>query len=342
MAEIATSELIFNIVVIAVSLVVLNWASNTTINNALRVSSITKLGKTSVGFTLISLSTTLPELTVALTAAFSGGAGLSFGNALGSNIFNISAIIGIAAILMYIKHIRVPKSSRSASGINVIPSLAKADLNTIYFGLLVSSLIPMVLIYISTASWIVGLILLFIFAAYIFKLTQVRIPSEQTEEVPLEEKKKLKRYIVLTIIGALGVVVSANFLVDSAIVIASSFGVPQTVIGATIIAFGTSLPELTIGVKSVLKGHAGLAFGNIIGASFFNTTLILGVTFFVPYLVGTELVLNMVVFRNIVTFSIIINMFFWYFLSQGKISLKEGALFLGLYALFLFTTIVQV
>jgi cation:H+ antiporter len=342
MAEIATTDLILNFVIIAVSLVVLNWASNTTINNALKVSAISKLGKTSIGFTSISLSTTLPELTVAVTAAFSGGAGLSVGNALGSNIFNISAIIGIAALLLYYKHVRTPKSAKNPDGINVIPSMAKSDLNTIYFGLLVSSLIPMVLIYISTASWAVGLILLFVFAAYIYKLTQVRIPSEEIEEVPLSEKKKLKLYIVFTIIGALGVVVSANFLVDSAIVIASSFGVPQTVIGATIIAFGTSLPELTIGVKSVLKGHAGLAFGNIIGASFFNTTLILGVTFFLPSLVGSPLELNMAVFRNLVTFSIIINMFFWYFLSQGKIRLKEGALFLTLYALFLFTTIVQV
>lgn len=138
---------------------------------------------------------------------------------------------------------------------------------------------------------------------------------------------------------ALGVVVSVYFLVESAVNIAQSVGLSQQVIGATIIALGTSLPELTLDLKSILKGHPGLAFGDIIGSSFVNITLILGVTLFVPALVGTPISMRMDVFQNLVLFSIVTNMIFWYFLSRGQIGRKEGAIFLFIYILFIITTI---
>jgi len=313
------------------------------INYAIKVSAITKLGKTSVGFTLIALSTTLPELTVALLAAASGGAALSIGNVLGSNIFNIAVILGLAAVLLAAKKIFF-KSSNGSNGLNgatnVIPTLGKSELSSVEFGLFISSVVPLILIYVSTqAAWAVGLILLIIFGGYMYKLTKVRMPTEGAVEAPIEEKSKLKRYIIYTIIGAIGVVLSANYLVDSAIVIATSFGVSQQVIGATIIAAGTSLPELTIGLKSILKGHANIAVGNVIGASFLNTTLILGIGFFVPALLGSPINLDMNVFQNIMIFSIITNLFFWYFLSREQIGWKEGIIFLFIYAFFLITTV---
>ncbi len=340
MADIVLTEFVVDILIIAIAFAALNWASNLVITNAVKVSTITRLGKTSVGFTLIAMSTTLPELVVALIAIFSGGTNLSVGNVLGSNIFNISVIVGLAAVMLYIVQKRKNRNTNTnGNGINLIPSFAKSELSSIEFGLFISSLVPMALIYIVTASWVVGLILLFIFIAYMYRLAKVRVPDEEAEPVTLQEKNRLRRYAIFTIIGALGVVISANFLVGSAINIAQSVGISQTVIGATIIAAGTSLPELTLGLKSILKGHSGLAFGNIIGASFINTTLILGMTFFVPALLGNDVNMNMSVYQNLVTFSIIINLFFWYFLSKEKIAWKEGIIFLFIYALFLVTTI---
>jgi len=330
------ADLLLNLVVIGFSFLALNWASNLAITNALKVSAISQLGKTSIGFTLIAMSTTLPELTVAVIAASTDGAALSVGNVLGSNIFNISCIIGLSALLVYIRPRKCGREKRAE--LNVMPSLSKSELSNIHFGLFISSVVPLILIYIATATWAVGLILLLIFAGYMYVMSKVRLPSENGEADP-QEKKKLKRYVAFTIGGALGVVLSANFLVDSAVAIAESVGVPQTVIGATIIAFGTSLPELTVSLKSVLRGHSDLAFGNLIGASFINTTLILGITFFVPQLVGAPIIMNMNVFQNLVIFSIIINLFFWYFLSREKISWKEGAIFLFIYLLFLATTL---
>jgi cation:H+ antiporter len=337
MVEILLTGFIFDIFVIAVSFLVLNWASNLAINNAVKLATITQLGKTAIGFSMIAFSTSLPELTVAFIAALSGGAALSVGNVLGSNIVNISVIIGLAAILLYVKSRRKPKGLKS-DGISVIPAFAKSELSSIHFGLFISSVIPIILIYINTATWVVGLVLIAIFVGYMYKLSKVRMPQENGI-VTLEEKGKLKRYLFFTILGALGVVVSAYFLVQSAVGIAQSVGIPQTVIGATIIAFGTSLPELTLDLKSFLRGHPALAFGDIIGSSFINITLILGVTLFVPALVGSPIEMDMSVFQNLVIFSIITNLFFWYFLSRDKISWKEGAVFLSIYALFLATTL---
>ena len=338
MVELLITGLVANILVIGVSFLVLNWASNLTITNAIKVSTVTQLGKTAVGFSLIAFATSLPELIVAFIAALTGGAPLSVGNVLGSNIFNISVIVGLAVLLLYLKRPRRAIDSSGSNGINVIPSFAKSELSSIEFGLFISSIIPMILIYVATATWVVGLILLFIFGGYMYSLSKVRMPSENGG-VSQEEKKRLKRYVYFTILGALGVVVSANFLVNSAVGIAESAGVPQSVIGATIVAFGTSLPELTVSLKSILKGHSGLAFGNIIGSSFVNITLILGITFFVPAVLGSPVTMNMSVFQNLVIFSIITNLFFWYFLSREKIGWREGAIFLFIYIFFIVTTV---
>jgi cation:H+ antiporter len=334
-----TVDIVFNVLIIGVSFLVLNWASNITINNALKVSRITRLGKTAVGFSLIAFSTSLPELTVAFVAVLSGSASLSVGNVLGSNIVNICLVVGLAAIILYIRRPRRPNGTNESNGCSVIPTFAKTELNNIHFGLLVSSIIPLGLIYVVQATWAVGLILIFVFIVYMYQMAKVRIPEEESEPVTEDERKKLKRIILLTLLGALGVVVSANFLVESAVAIAGTVGIPQTIIGATIVAVGTSLPELTLDLKAFMKGHSALALGDIIGSSFINITLILGLTLFLPAALGRPMVMNMSVYQNLVIFSIITNLFFWYFLSQSKLSWKEGALFLFIYALFLTTTL---
>ncbi|MBC7129810.1 hypothetical protein H5T51_01135 [Candidatus Bathyarchaeota archaeon] len=128
-------------------------------------------------------------------------------------------------------------------------------------------------------------------------------------------------------------VISAYLLVESASYLAVAFGIPPVVVGETIIAFGTSLPELVTSVNSVQRGHLDLALGNIIGSCFTNTTLILGAT-----LVSSPFTLNMMAFTNLVIFSIIINLMLWYFLSSEKISWREGVVLLFLYVIFMISS----
>jgi cation:H+ antiporter len=341
MAEVTVFEIAINIAVIVIALVILDYASNLTINNAIKVAEITRLGKTAVGFSLIAFSTSLPELTVAVTAVLAGGAALSIGNVLGSNIFNVCVVVGLAGTLCYYLHIRHRKRhprEQKPHCANIVFSIEKSELSSIYFGLFVSSVIPLVLIFITEATWIVGLVLVGIFIGYMYQLSKVRIQPEIGEKITTHERHNLKRFIMLTVVGALGVVGSAYFLVESAVVLAEAAGLSEQVIGATVIAFGTSLPELTLDLKSILRGHPGLAFGDIVGSSFINITLILGVTLLLPAVLGSPIVLSIEVFRNIVLFSIIANLVFWYFLSKGQIGYKESLMLLFIYVLFVVTT----
>lgn len=311
-----------------ISLVILDQASHLTITNAIKVSNITQLGKTAVGFSLLAFSTSLPELSVAFISAFTGEPAVSVGNVLGSNIVNISLIVGLAALIL---------SRRHPHKVNIIPSFAREELGSLHFGLFVSSVIPLSLLYIMQATWLVGLVLILIFLIYTYQLSKIRIPPENGASVSEDEKNKLRRYLVFTVLGVVGVVLSAYFLVESAVSVAEVVGVPRSLIGATVIAFGTSLPELTLDLRAFLKGHSSLALGDIIGSSFVNITLILGLTLFLPVLLGTPLSISLLVFQNLVIFSLVTNLFFWYFLSQGKLTWKEGAIFLFIYVLFLAT-----
>ena len=200
-------DVIANLLIILITLIILDQASHLTITNAIKVSDITQLGKTAVGFSLLAFSTSLPELSVAFIAALSinpltgeSQAAISVGNVLGSNIVNISLIVGLAALIRSLRHPRT---------VSLIPSFAKEELGSLYFGLFVSSIIPLSLIYIAEASWFVGLILILIFIFYTYQMSKIRIPPEEGTSVSEDEKKKLKRYILFMILGVAGVVISA-------------------------------------------------------------------------------------------------------------------------------------
>jgi len=323
-------DIVFALILLIVSLIVLDQCSHLTITNAIKVSGITGLGKTTVGFILLAFSTSLPELSVAFIASVGGDAAISAGNVIGSNIVNICLIIGLAALLVALRR---PKAA------SVIPSFAKEELGSLYFGLFVASIIPLSLVYLVGANWLVGLILILVFVLYTYQLMKIRIPIEEGEGVSEEMRRKLRLYVALTFLGVIGVVISAYFIVESAVTIAESAGVPKTLIGATIIAFGTSLPEFSLDVRAFLKGHSSLAFGDIVGSCFVNITLILGITLLVPALVGAPLTMNMLVFLDVVVFSLIANLFLWYFLSMGRLGWREGAILLFIYLLFLATSL---
>jgi cation:H+ antiporter len=322
-------ELIIHIVIIVVSMIILYEASHLTITNAVKVSDITRLGKTAVGFSILAFSTSLPELSVAFIAASTAEATVSVGNVLGSNIVNVSLIVGLAVLLLSLRH---------PHKVNIVSSFAREELGSLYFGLFISSVIPLSLIYIAEASWIVGLILILIFVFYTYRLSKIRIPYDQAMPISEGEKKNLRWYIFITLLGVAGVILSAYLLVESAVAVAEAIGIPQSLIGATVIAFGTSLPELTLDLRAFLTGHSSLAFGDIVGSSFINITLILGITLLVPVLLGSPVTPDIRVFQNLVIFSLITNLFFWYFLSMGRLSWREGAMLLFIYMLFLATT----
>jgi len=316
--------LVPNIIILLAALAALGKASDLTITHSINVASVTGLGKTTVGFILVAFSTSLPELFVAIFAVLNAeNVGVSIGNVLGSNIVNVCLILGVCFLLISLKY---PEKSR------VLPKMAKEELGSLYFGLFIASIVPLALIYIGYASQFVGVILLVIFIYYLFQLSKARTPTEKS--LSGTEKNKLRRYITLTILGAVGIIICAYFIVESASFLAASAGIPPVVIGATVVAFGTSVPELSTSVEAVKKGHLELALGNIIGSCFMNITLILGIT-----LVASSLTINMSAFSNVAIFSLITNLLLWYFLSNERVGRREGMVMLFLYAVFLATSL---
>ena len=304
------------------SLAVLVFASDLTINNSIKVSDITGIGRTTVGFVLVGFSTSLPELSVSIFAVVNPeNVGVSIGNVLGSNIVDIALVLGVCILLVVLKRPRYP---------SFLLTMAKEEMGSLHFGLFVASIIPLTLLYIGYASRIIGVFLLGIFLFYMFRLARSKKPREEGKTVSVEGRKRLRGHAVLALIGAAVVIASSFFIAESASFVALSVGIPRVVIGATIVAFGTSIPELATGISSVRKGHFDLALGNIVGSCFINITCILGVA-----LIASPLTINIAAFSNLALFSLIINLFLWYFLSSEKISWRDGALLLALYTVFL-------
>jgi cation:H+ antiporter len=309
-----------NIAVLIVALAVLIKASSLAITNSVNLASVTGLGKTKIGFILVAFSTSLPELFVVIFSIMNPKTiGISVGNVLGSNIVNICLILGVGFLLMAIKY---PESA------GFFTKMAKDEVGNLNFGIFIASIVPLILLYVGYASQIVGVLLVAIFAFNIYGLVRKR---ETVEEISDEaDKRELGKYVVKSLIGIAGVVACAYFVVESASFLALSAGVPPVIVGATVVAFGTSVPELATSLDSVRKGFLDLAVGNIVGSCFFNITLILGLTFLLA-----PLNVNISAFTDLILFSLIANIMLWYMLQNTNVSKREGIILLAIYIIFI-------
>jgi len=313
--------LIGNIIILLASLIVLDRTSDLTINNSVTIADMTGFGRTATGFILVAFCTSLSALSVSIFSAVGlETIDVAIGNALGSNIVNIGLVLGICFLLATLKKL---------DHIKLIPSMTKEEIGSLHFGLFIASIIPLALIYIGYASSFIGLILLAVFAVYTIWFSKNRIAKD--EGTSSNKRKEVHLHILLMCLGTAGVVISSYFFINAAVNIASSVGVSAITVGSTIVAFGTSVPVLVVSVGCVRKRRLDVAIGNIVGNCFMNTTFILGI----PLLASPLNVDVAAAFSNLVVFSVITSLFLWYFLSSEKISWREGALLLVLYALFL-------
>jgi cation:H+ antiporter len=312
--------LVGNAVVLAAALVALSRAADLTINNSINVASATGLGKTTVGFILVAFSTSLPELFVAFFSLVQPeNVGISVGNVLGANLLNVCFILGLCFLLISLRYRR---------GVDFIGRIARDELSSLNFGLFVATLAPLLLLYARQASRLVGVLLFMVFAYNMYRLSKTGKPIEVASEA---EKHARTKYLGLAFAGGVAVVACAFFIVESASNIASVLGVPPILIGATIVSFGTTMPELSTSIDSIRKGHPDLALGNVVGSCFVNVTCILGVTLMVaPFAV------DMAAFSDLILFSLIANLVLWYFIQSARVSWREAAVLLFVYALFLF------
>jgi len=304
-------ELLVQSSILFISLVALVKSSQFVIDSALKIARMTKLESLVIGFILLSVTTSLPELAVSFSAITSGEVNISIGNILGSNITNIGLCVGLIAIIAPLT-IKVTRKEL-------------ANISSILF---LSSLIPLLLLTLGGISRIVGSILIFIFMYFCF--FSIRKKMMLKEKYYFVIKSSLIKAFIILFIGLICLIVSSKFIVDSAAKLAQIVGITESFIGATIIALGTSLPELSVSLESLKRGQVNLALGNAIGSCLTNLTLILGII-----LIVSPFAIDMHIFSTLLTFVVITSLLMWHFLSDAKIQLTDGIILLFVYIIFL-------
>ena len=212
-----------------------------------------------IGFTIVAMGTSLPEAAVSITAALNSNSGITIGNIVGSNIFNILIILGITAV---ITNVAIQKSTLYYE----IPFMIGITILMMIFGINDSK--------VTFIEGIIFWILFIMFLGYLFVMSKKGVVQEEGEakDIPVW------RCILFMLIGGIMVVKGSDFAVSGASEIARFFGMSERFIGLTIVAFGTSLPELVTSVTAAKKGNAGIAIGNIVGSNIFNILFIIGAT----------------------------------------------------------------
>ena len=301
--------MIADTIILFVSLLILAKCAHLVVDNTLKLAKFFRIGEMTVGFVLLSVSTSLPELAVAVVSTPSGQGSISIGNVIGSNIADILVVIGACAMIAVIR-------------------IKKDETLELIRLLFITSMIPLILLLRGEFGWVEGLVLLLVFAGYIYYLFKKEVNLGISEEV---SKKNASYAFLYFVVGIIGVLVTARFTVDSAVRIADVFSLSKSFIGATIIALGTSLPELAIDTAAVRKGNIKLALGDAVGSCMTNLTLVLGVTGLL-----SQTTFNITVVSSLIIFLLITNLLFWYFLeTKRKLNRKEGMMFLAIYLIFL-------
>jgi cation:H+ antiporter len=304
------------LLILIASVIGLASASHFAIKSIEKLIEMTGLSEASAGFIILAVLTSTPEIVVALFSIIQGNPAISIGDILGSNLFNLGAVFGILGIMGYLK----------TCGTDLLVELTDM--------LFVTALIPLLLVIdqyqiFDIPSPIVGIILLATFLTNTILMARKRTPPVKLNDDKAMSKRQKTVVIATLLLSFTIVVVSARLTVSSASNIAFAFGVPPILIGAKIVAIGTSLPELTLDITAVKRGRVQLALGDIIGSNLTNLTLVLGLV-----LLTSPFKVDMNIFIEILPFLLMTTIIFWRFIMRDGISKTGGAVLLLTYILF--------
>ena len=293
------------------------------VDGASGIAKFLKIPSILIGLTIVAFGTSSPEAAVSISAALKGNNGIALGNVLGSNIFNISVIIGITAIIFPLDVHK--QTMRKEIPLTLLAGVALLILSADGFLKKGQSIL------LDRAD---GAILLLFFIVFVYYIVEAALNSKDPEENYLPENEhetpKLGLNILYTIGGLTAILIGGNWVVNSSIEIATSFGVSQTIIGLTIVAIGTSLPELITSVTAARKKNTDIAIGNIVGSNIFNVFFVLGASALInPIAIDPKLMLELIM--NIALTVVLLA----FSRSQSKIVKWEGAVFIVLYLLYM-------
>lgn len=310
---------------IIVGLVVLVWSADRFVLGAAATAKHFGMSPLLIGMTIVSLGTSAPEIFVSLTASLNGAGTLAIGNALGSNIANIGLVLGITALI-------APLPIQSRMMRKEIPILL---LVTVIAGLVLQDL------GISLIDGVIMLICLVVTLFWLFnESADEGIGGLDEEEAEAMGKLTTKQSIFWMVIGLIALIISAKLLVWGAVDVARFFGISELVIGLTIVAIGTSLPELAASVTSALKGHHDIAIGNVVGSNIFNLLAVMPI----PGLIAYTQVQEMALYRDYGTMlllTLLLIAFIYAFRRSKRIGRAAGGILLLAYMSYLGLLLVQ-
>ena len=305
--------MIESVIILLVGLIVLAKSSDFVVEKSMYLSHLTHVSEIIMGFVFLSFATSLPELVVTLMSGLQGFGTLGLGTFIGSSIGDMLLVFGIISLIGFFQIFR--------KNYNKVLNIA-----------LLTSGIAMFFIVLGRIDFMFGIfcIVLFYFAAKSIIRDSVYVPKKKVNKKKLSViRRELIKEALLVFAGIVLLIVSAKLITDSSIAVSEFFGIYESVLGATIIALGSLLPELSISISAIRKTDVDLAVGNLVGSLLVNMTFILGIA----------AIISPVVLDPVLTFAlgymIVANVAFVLIAHRSRFGRNEGLLLVSLYAIYL-------
>ena len=297
-------QIVLSLIMLIVGFVLLVKGADFFVDGASSIAARYGIPQLVIGLTIVAMGTSFPEAAVSITAALKGSAGITIGNVIGSNILNVAIILGLASIIV---PIRIKKSTIKRE----LPFSMIITILLVLFGLN------------GKVSRLDGILLWIAFLFYLYYVYQMSKHSQEQEDIKV---MSLGKSLIYVVVGLACILFGSDLAVDGATQIARIFGMSERFIGLTIVALGTSLPELVTSVSAAKKGNADIAIGNIVGSNIFNILFVVGTSaLIIPVPFETRFIVD-----GIMAFVVLLVL--WLCVRKNKVlERKQGILLLGIY-----------
>ena len=311
------SGIIIQVVLLLVGFVFLIKGSDFFVDGASNIASLLKIPSIIVGLTIVAFGTSAPEAAVSITSSIAGNNAMAVSNVIGSNMFNILMVIGISALL---------------GELTMEKSVLNQDL-PILMG--ITLLFAIFIIINWNISVIEVIILLIILIGYVIHL--IRSARKTSDANMIDEPKlSLPKSIIFIAVGLAGIILGGDMVVNSASYIAMALGMSETLVGLTIVAIGTSLPELVTSITALNKGENQLVIGNVIGSNIFNILFVLGASSAISAIpLDSSMLIDVVLLIAVTVLCFIFGK------TQDKYDKKEGAILVALFIAYMIFAILR-
>jgi len=308
-------------IILVIGFILLIKGADLFVDGASSIAKTLKIPSLIIGLTIVAFGTSAPEAAVSITGAFAGANDITVGNVVGSNVFNLLVVVGVAAFI---------------SPLNVKRSIIAKEFPFAILGAFVLIVLGYDSKYhnypdnvLTRADGIMLLVLMGIFMYYLIELALTARKNGEPEEDEIKTYS-IPKSIVFCLVGIVGIVLGGDWVVDAASDIAMEFGMSQSMVGLTIVAVGTSLPELVTSIVAARKGESDIALGNVIGSNIFNIFFVLGLSSFIH-----EITINTAVFFDMFIMLAVSFITYGFAASRRKINKPEGAFLVLLYVAYM-------